>query len=140
MQNSLFREKSLERIASPEQLNDYMRVTSPAMWMVLGAVIALLAGLLALSCATNLETLLPAEAVVADGVMEIRLPASKDDEVDDGMTVRVAGQEVTIDYVRQDETGEVICTADIDAEDGTYDADIVTESISPISFLLNEKD
>ena len=137
MQNSLFREKSLERIASPEQLNDYMRVTSPAMWMVLGAVIALLAGLLVLSCATNLETLLPAEAVVADGVMEIRLPASKDDEVDDGMTVRVAGQEVTIDYVRQDETGEVVCTADIDAEDGTYDADIVTESISPISFLLN---
>ncbi|MBR2697844.1 MAG: hypothetical protein IKE76_04560 [Clostridia bacterium] len=137
MQNSLFREKSLERIASPEQLNDYMRVTSPAMWMVLGAVIALLAGLLALSCATNLETLLPAEAVVEDGMMEIRLPASKEDEVDDGMTVRVAGQEVTIDYVRQDETGEVVCTADIDAEDGTYDADIVTESISPISFLLN---
>ena len=137
MQNSLFREKSLERIASPEQLNDYMRVTSPARWMVLGAVIALLAGLLALSCATNLETLLPAEAVVEDGVMEIRLPASKEDEVDDGMTVRVAGQEVTIDYVRQDETGEVVCTADIDAEDGTYDADIVTESISPISFLLN---
>ena len=137
MQNSLFREKSLERIASPEQLNDYMRVTSPAMWMVLGAVIALLAGLLVLSCATNLETLLPAEAVVADGVMEITLPASKADEVDDGMTVRVAGQEVTIDYVRQDETGEVVCTADIDAEDGTYDADIVTESISPISFLLN---
>ena len=137
MQNSLFREKSLERIASPEQLNDYMRVTSPAMWMVLGAVIALLAGLLVLSCATNLETLLPAEAVVTDGVMEITLPASKADEVDDGMTVRVAGQEVTIDYVRQDETGEVVCTADIDAEDGTYDADIVTESISPISFLLN---
>ena len=137
MQNSLFREKSLERIASPEQLNDYMRVTSPAMWMVLGVVIALLAGLLALSCAMNLETLLPAEAVVADGMMEIRLPASKEDEVDDGMTVRVAGQEVTIDYVRQDETGEVVCTADIDAEDGAYDADIVTESISPISFLLN---
>ena len=137
MQNSLFREKSLERIASPEQLNDYMRVTSPAMWMVLGAVIALLAGLLVLSCATNLETLLPAEAVVTDGVMEITLPASKADEVDDGMTVRVAGQEVTIDYVRQDETGVAVCTADIDAEDGTYDADIVTESISPISFLLN---
>ncbi len=41
---SLFREKSLEAIDSPEALNDYLRVTSPAVWLVLAAVIALLAG------------------------------------------------------------------------------------------------
>ena len=137
MQNSLFREKSLERIASPEQLNDYMRVTSPAMWMVLGAVIALLAGLLVLSSVKKLETLLPAEAQVANGVMEITLPASKAEEVDDGMPVRIAGQEVAIEYVRENAAGEAICTADLDVEDGTYDAEIVTDSVAPISFLLN---
>ncbi len=137
MQNSLFRQKSLERISSPEQLNDYMRVTSPAMWMVLGAVIALLAGLLVLSCVNKLETLLPAEAQVKDGVMEITLPASKAEEVDDGMPVRIAGQEVAIEYVRENAAGEAICTADLDVEDGTYDAEIVTDSVSPISFLLN---
>ena len=137
MQNTLFRQKSLERIASPEQLNDYMRVTSPPVWMVLGAVIALLAGLLVLSSVKKLETLLPAEAQVANGVMEITLPDSKADEVDDGMPVRIAGQEVAIEYVRENAAGEAICTADIDVEDGNYDVEIVTDSVSPISFLLN---
>ena len=137
MQNQLFRQKSLERISSPEQLNDYMRVTSPAVWMVLGAVIALLAGLLVLSSVKKLETLRPAGAQVANGVMEITLPASKAEEVDDGMPVRIAGQEVAIEYVRENAAGEAICTADIDVEDGNYDVEIVTDSVSPISFLLN---
>ena len=46
--SSLFREKNLERLESPEKLNDYLRVTSPGVWMVLGAVIVLLIGAVAL--------------------------------------------------------------------------------------------
>ncbi len=42
--SSLFREKSLEALDSPDALNDYLRVTSPQIWLVLGAVIALLIG------------------------------------------------------------------------------------------------
>ena len=30
MEESLFRKNSMEQITSPEQLNDYIRVTSPA--------------------------------------------------------------------------------------------------------------
>ena len=40
----LFREKNLERLESPEQLNDYLRVTSPGVWMILSAVVLLLIG------------------------------------------------------------------------------------------------
>ena len=40
----LFREKSLEAVESPESLNDYMRVTSPGVWLVLAAVIVVLIG------------------------------------------------------------------------------------------------
>ena len=36
--SGLFREKSLEAIESPESLNDYLRVTSPQVWLVLAAV------------------------------------------------------------------------------------------------------
>ena len=42
----LYREKSLERISSPEQLNDYIRVTTPSVWLVLVMVIVLLIGIL----------------------------------------------------------------------------------------------
>ena len=44
--NGLFREKSLERISSPEQLDDYIRVVSPAIWLLLIGVVLLLAGVL----------------------------------------------------------------------------------------------
>ncbi len=38
----IFREKALEKITSPEQLNNYLKVTNPAVWMILAAVILLL--------------------------------------------------------------------------------------------------
>jgi len=36
--NGAFRQESLDRIASPEQLGDYIRVTSPSAWLLLGAI------------------------------------------------------------------------------------------------------
>ena len=39
MDNSLFRKKSLERISSPEQLNDYIKVSSPSVWLIISAMI-----------------------------------------------------------------------------------------------------
>ena len=42
MAEPIFREKSLKRITSPEELGDYLRVTSPSVWMILAAVILLL--------------------------------------------------------------------------------------------------
>ena len=42
--SGIFREKSMERISSPEQLHDYIRVTTPAVWVVLIAIVLLLVG------------------------------------------------------------------------------------------------
>lgn len=44
--SDLFRKKSIDRVSSPEQLNDYIRVTTPSVWLVLLAVILLLIGML----------------------------------------------------------------------------------------------
>ncbi len=46
MNNSIFRKKSLDRVTSPEELNDYMRVTSPGVWLIMAAAILLLTGML----------------------------------------------------------------------------------------------
>ena len=44
---SLFRKKvSLEKISSPEQMDDVIRVTTPAVWIALIALIALLVAIL----------------------------------------------------------------------------------------------
>ena len=47
--SELFRKKSVERIHSPEELSDYIRVATPSVWLVLLATTVLLAGMLAWS-------------------------------------------------------------------------------------------
>ncbi len=42
--NSIFRQKSLDKVSSPEKLDDYIRVTTPSVWIVLIAIVLLLAG------------------------------------------------------------------------------------------------
>lgn len=42
MNKSIFRQKSLDRISSPEEMDDYIKVTSPSMYIVLAAIILLL--------------------------------------------------------------------------------------------------
>lgn len=43
---SIFREKSMKKVTSPEELNDYIHVTSPSVWIVLTAIVVLLAGMI----------------------------------------------------------------------------------------------
>ncbi len=53
--SGLFRSKSIQRVSSPEQLNDYIRVTTPSVWIVLIALVVLLTGMLAWSVLGRIE-------------------------------------------------------------------------------------
>ena len=53
--SGLFRSKSIQRVSSPEQLNDYIRVTTPSVWIVLIALVVLLAGMLIWSVLGRIE-------------------------------------------------------------------------------------
>ena len=64
MQNGLFRQKSIERISSPEALHDYMRVTSPRLWMILAAVVLLLGGFIAYASTAKMENTMPIKVTV----------------------------------------------------------------------------
>ena len=46
MKNSVFRDKSVTRVSSPEQLNDYIRVSPPAAFLALTAILLLLVGVI----------------------------------------------------------------------------------------------
>ena len=146
MEKQVFRKKSVERISSPEQLRDYMRVTTPGTWMVLTAVILLLAGLIVSSALVNVESTIPGQAVVdEDGMlMQIELPLSQKSLVSPGMVVRVSDREAKVDMVFQAEDAlQVLAELPEDGEKlapGTYDARIVTETVTPISFLFKRSD
>jgi hypothetical protein len=55
MNQSIFREKAVDRVSSPEQLNDYIHVTSPSVWIVMATVLILIVGMLVWSIFGTVE-------------------------------------------------------------------------------------
>ena len=70
---AVFRKKSLDRVNSPEQLNEYIRVANPGVWVILAAVIVLLVGVCVWGVLGHLDTVLPAAAIAKDGALTVRL-------------------------------------------------------------------
>lgn len=133
----IFRQKSIDRISSPEQLSDYLKVTTPGIWALLAAIILLLGGLFAWSMVGNLETVADGVAVVENGTAQIMVTDTAYSEITSGMTVRIGNDEYSIATVEKDEYGRAVAFAPIDKADGKYDVKIVTESIHPIKFLFD---
>jgi hypothetical protein len=44
--DNIFREQSRERVNAPEELNDYIHITTPALWFVVSALLIIIAGFL----------------------------------------------------------------------------------------------
>ena len=134
---TVFRKKTLDRISSPEQLTDYLRVTNPGIWVVLAAVILLLAGVFAWSMVGTLETKAEVKVVVSDHIAQI-VPLGSE-TLADGMPLRVSGQDYRIAFAQTDEYGRSVGMAEVNLPDGTYDGTVVTEAVQPISFLLESR-
>lgn len=140
MEKELFRKKSIDRISSPEELNNYLRVTTPSVWMILIGIIIFLGGLLVWSTVGQLETIIDSVATVSDGEMEVIVGGSKVELLNVNDEVRIEDLTTVVDYIETDEYGRVICKGIINLPDGKYKAEVVVESISPISFLFkNDK-
>ena len=139
MENTIFRKKTMERISSPEQLTDYLRVTNPGIWVILAAVLLLLGGLLAWSAVGTLETTVEARAVVQNHNAQIVPMGTDPGGLKAGMPLRVASQESVISSVDTDEYGRTVAYTEVSLPDGAYDAQIVTEQIHPIAFLLESR-
>lgn len=133
----VFRKKTLDRIASPEQLTDYLLVTNPGIWVILVAVILLLAGIFAWSTVGTLETKADVKIVVTDHKAQI-IPLGSE-TLKDGMPFRVSGQDYRIAFSRTDEYGRSVGAAEVNLPDGIYDGTVVLESVHPISFLLESR-
>ena len=145
MQNELFRKKSLDRISSPEELHDYMRVTSPWLWILLVFIVVFLAGLFVYAATAVMEITMPIklELKSVDELeltwVSARLPLTKLDTVATGMMVRMGDEEGTIEYISADEN-KVYLEIDMEDEyiplpDGEYDAVLVLNSTTPLKYL-----
>ena len=134
---SIFRKKTLERISSPDQLTDYLRVTNPGIWAVLIAVILMLAGLLGWSTIGTLETSVDVTVTVTDHKAQVI--SSGTAQLEAVMPLRLFDHEYTITSAETDAYGRSVGLAQTDLPDGTYKGKAVTETIHPIWFLLESR-
>lgn len=156
--SELFRKKSIERVTSPEQLNDYIRVSNPGVWMILAAVVILLAGVCVWGVFGRLDTKKQASGVCENGKLTCYIKSDDISDVKEDTIISVDGKEYTVKSVsaspvRLDgekdsyliylggfsETDWVFSvTVDApDLADGEYSVDVITKRVSPISFVLN---
>ena len=155
---SLFREKSLERLESPEKLNDYLRVTSPGVWLVLAAVIVLLAGVCIWGIFGRIDATAPAAIVTADGQSVCLVPQAALEGVIENRSVEVDGREYELSpsvlkpQVISETTdiytmlagdlsvGDIVYPVSLkeplDSE-GTVSGVLVTETLSPASLFFD---
>lgn len=160
MENGIFRKKSMDKISSPEQFGQYLCVVNTGVWLVLAAVFLLLFGVCIWGIFGRLETTLPVAATVDGGNMVCYVSSEQAQGVEEGMKVEVSGVEYVVSKksVRPEKVSDSLdpylqylggFEADsfvfvINAEpvgaaaaDGQYEAQIVVDSVSPMSFLWN---
>lgn len=157
MNEQLFRKKSVDRVSSPEQLNEYIKVSNPGIWMILAAIVILLVGAIVWGVLGTLDTTLSTVAVAENGELTVYVKEVDIDSIEEGMTVRIGDKEGTITEISTTPTtvdgtfsdyalhvgnlvnGEWVFAIRVSGEftDGVHNADIVVESVSPMSFILN---
>ena len=154
--SSVFRQKSIDRISSPEQLNDYVRVASPRMWIVLVAVVVFLAGIFIWSMFCTVESTIYGVVIGEKGTCTLYRSEEEAEIIEPGDIVIAKDTDMIVKEVSAEpfmmtesfpgyardlggfSMGEWIYTASIEdttLPDGIYRAAIAEEIITPISLL-----
>lgn len=130
MDNEIFRQKSLKKIKSPDNLNEYIKVINPGLWIVFLAAFILLAGAFVWGYFGQIEDKISVSIVVQSG----EATCDYNQSVEDGMKVLVGGYEGQVTSVTPLRT---TISFNNQLPDGVYSGCIVLGLISPISFVFN---
>lgn len=153
--SELFRKKSLIRISSPDKMDEYIKINTPSIWIILIAVLVFLAGFFIWAGLANLEDRIDVTGIQENGTLTCYVIGTESEGLssDDVLLVNGAGYPLTsiseslmpiseiedVYLASQYPASELIreVKASTPLEDGYYSTSIVTGKISPISFLFN---
>lgn len=137
MNETIFRKKSLERVNSPEALDDYIQVTNPGVWMVLVCMILLLTGACAWGVMGRMESTISTTVLVESGNAACTIPMERVTSIAVGMAVHIGDAEGTVSSITANPEADTYWVKiDAPLADGIYAAEIVTESIRPFSLVF----
>ena len=138
MADQLYRKKVMDRLSSPEQLNDYLHITRPAVWVVIAAILLLIIGGIIWSSVTYINSVVNGTAEVNGGHMTVTFD---DDQfaqnVQAGLDVTVGDTKSTILSVGWNPDGSLFATADTSLTDGTYPASVSYRRTQILQLLFN---
>lgn len=139
MDEEIFRKKSLEKIKSPENLDDYIQVSNPGVWLLLISVIVLLAGACVWGIFGHIDSTAEAEIRAENAVLICYVADQDISSVHEGMTVKFDDYEAVITEIGQKDEQGYSCVLQSEQliPDGFYAGKIVTNSVKPFSFILN---
>lgn len=156
MSQQIFRKKSMDRISSPESLNDYIKVAGPGTWLMLGAIILLLIGACCWGVLGRLQTTVQTVAVSEEGRTVCYVVEDDISSVTENMKIAIDGIEYEITGISdmpvqlreedayllhvlalEDKVWVYECTIGEAIPDGIYQGVITTDSVSPLSFITN---
>ncbi len=138
MEKQLFRKASMERIRSPETLDDYLRITTPAVWVVLAAILLVLIGALVWCAFFSVESFAVGTGEVRDGIMTISFDdEARESNIEAGMSVKVGEVSFPVSSVGRTETGRVFALADAPLSDGAYEVSVCYKRTQILKLLFN---
>lgn len=157
-QDTIFRQKSIERVSSPEQLDSYLKVTSPSVWLALIGIIVVLTGAIVWGSVGKLKSYTNVGCVVTNGQTNCYIKEADGHKVKSGMAVEIPDENTEFEIISIDNKGLTIPNNDsylqhltgvngnefvftikgnCNLNDGYYAGRVVTETISALEFILN---
>ncbi len=160
MNEKLFRKNSLDKVTGPEQLDEYIKVAKPGLWVTLTAIGVLLLAVFIWGFYGTLPTTISAVGVVNAGEVKLYLPMEQADKVHAGMPIKAGDALGTVISVaktplskaeikaelQRDYFAETLNLADWNVpiaasipglSDGVMPLVITLHSVKPLDFFLN---
>ena len=108
MENKIFRKSALDRISSPEQLNEYMKVAGPGVWCIMAGLAVTFAAFIVWGLLGSIPETVDISGTTlirGDGAMAVYsfLPIDETRALSEGMSVRISP-----DYAPREQYGYII--------------------------------
>lgn len=163
MQNKLFRQKSIDKISSPEQLNDYIHVTSPGVWLLLCSITLILIGSCCWGILGSIKTYEKVPVIIKDDTYRAVVSTDHSRYIAPGEEIYIQNVRFIVEnispekhpigseydsliisecsYAQDEEVYDLTLKLPENVTDypanGCYSGNIVVETLSPASFVFN---
>ena len=152
-------DKKFKKVNLPEQLNQYIRLSNPGVWILLLAIVVLLVGVCIWGYFGKIDTKIKT-VVISDNYTSYLYVKEEDmAKIKNGMQVELNNNENVFEIADIEETPEKVtddmdeyarhlgnfqvgewvykCRLNKNVKEGTYSANIIIESIAPMTFITN---